>query len=243
MRIQWLFLNHAGCNMTFLSRFSAVAALASSPAASRSAVVWASRSAAAASAACSAIAAFAVFSAAPAFAQQGTSPAAPAAAKPASCPAILHQSFKKLQDESPQDLCQYAGKVVLVVNTASYCGYTKQYEGLEALYSKYGAQGLVVLGFPSNDFGKQEPGSSKEIAEFCYNTYGVKFPMFAKTVVSGSAPNPLYADLIKFTGKAPGWNFHKYLIGRDGKVIENFPSKVTPQDKQLVGAIEKALAS
>ena len=162
---------------------------------------------------------------------------------PASCPALLKQSFKRLQDEAPQDLCQYAGKVVLVVNTASYCGYTKQYEGLEALHAKYADKGLVVLGFPSNDFGKQEPGSSKEIAEFCYNTYGVKFPMFAKTVVSGSAPNPLYADLIKATGKAPGWNFHKYLIGRDGKVIENFPSKVTPQDKQLVGAIEKALAS
>ncbi|TWI62916.1 glutathione peroxidase [Pseudoduganella lurida] len=160
-----------------------------------------------------------------------------------SCPAVLHQTFKRLQDETPQDLCQYAGKVVLVVNTASYCGYTKQYEGLEALYSKYAPQGLVVLGFPSNDFGNQEPGSAKEIAEFCYNTYGVKFPMFAKTPVTGAAANPLYASLIKSTGKAPGWNFHKYLIGRDGKVIDNFPSKVTPQDKNLVGAIEKALAS
>jgi glutathione peroxidase len=187
--------------------------------------------------------------AASAFAQQpATSPAAPAAAtqaapRNAGCPAILHRTFKRLQDETPQDLCQYAGKVILVVNTASYCGFTKQYEGLEALHAKYADKGLVVLGFPSNDFGKQEPGSNKEIAEFCFNTYGVKFPMFAKTAVSGSAPNPLYADLIKATGKAPGWNFHKYLIGRDGKVIENFPSKVTPQDKQLVGAIEKALAS
>ncbi|GGY26181.1 glutathione peroxidase [Pseudoduganella albidiflava] len=168
---------------------------------------------------------------------------APAAARPASCPAILHRSFKRLQDEASQDLCQYAGKVVLVVNTASYCGYTKQYEGLEALHAKYAGKGLVVLGFPSNDFGKQEPGTAKEIADLCFNTYGVKFPMFAKTVVSGNAANPLYADLIKATGKAPGWNFHKYLIGRDGKVIENFPSKVTPQDKALVGAIEKALAS
>ena len=169
--------------------------------------------------------------------------AAPAAAAPVACPAILKQTFNRLQDEAPQNLCQYAGKVVLVVNTASYCGFTKQYEGLEALYAKYGSKGLVVLGFPSNDFGQQEPGSAKEIADFCYNTYGVKFPMFAKTVVSGKNPNPLYADLIKATGKAPAWNFHKYLIGRDGKVLTNFGSKVTPEDKQLVGAVEKALAS
>ncbi|CAN7651693.1 glutathione peroxidase [Pseudoduganella sp. LjRoot289] len=166
---------------------------------------------------------------------------APAAAPAASCPAILKQSFNRLQDEAPQDLCQYAGKVILVVNTASYCGYTKQYEGLEALYGKYGSKGLVVLGFPSNDFGKQEPGSAKEIADLCYNTYGVKFPMFAKTVVSGSAANPLYAKLIQATGKTPAWNFHKYLIDRNGKVVESFPSKVTPEDKQLVGAVEKAL--
>ncbi|QBE63705.1 glutathione peroxidase [Pseudoduganella lutea] len=196
-----------------------------------------------------AVSAFGLLAAASAFAQQpavstSAAPAAPAAAtRPANCPAILHRSFKRLQDEAPQDLCQYAGKVVLVVNTASYCGYTKQYEGLEALHAKYADKGLVVLGFPSNDFGKQEPGTAKEIADLCFNTYGVKFPMFAKTVVSGSAANPLYADLIKATGKTPGWNFHKYLIGRDGKVIENFPSKVTPQDKAVVGAIEKALAS
>jgi len=169
--------------------------------------------------------------------------AAPAATvAPASCPAILKQNFKRLQDEAPQDLCQYAGKVILVVNTASYCGFTKQYEGLEALYAKYGSKGLVVLGFPSNDFGKQEPGNSKEIADFCYNTYGVKFPMFAKSVVSGPSPNPLYVDLIKQTGKTPAWNFHKYLIDRHGKVVESFPSKVTPDDKKLVGAVEKALA-
>jgi glutathione peroxidase len=160
----------------------------------------------------------------------------------AGCPPLLQHSFNRLQDDKPQPLCQYAGKVLLVVNTASYCGFTPQYEGLESLYAKYAARGLVVMGFPSNDFA-QESGSNAQIADLCFNTYGVKFPMFAKTVVSGSAPNPLYADLIKATGKAPGWNFHKYLIGRDGKVIENFPSKVTPQDKALVGAIEKALAS
>ncbi|MYN46284.1 glutathione peroxidase [Pseudoduganella sp. FT93W] len=169
--------------------------------------------------------------------------AAPAASVPAaSCPAILKQTFKRLQDDSPQDLCQYAGKVVLVVNTASYCGFTGQYEGLEAMYAKYSAKGLVVLGFPSNDFGQQEPGSSKEIADFCFNTYGVKFPMFAKSIVSGKEPNSLYVNLIKATGKAPAWNFHKYLIDRKGNVVDSYGSKVAPTDKQLVSAVEKALA-
>jgi glutathione peroxidase len=168
--------------------------------------------------------------------------AAPAAPAAASCPVILKQTFNRLQDDAPQNLCQYAGKVVLVVNTASYCGFTKQYDGLEKLYAKYGKQGLVVLGFPSNDFGKQEPGSSKEIADFCYNTYGVKFPMFAKSSVTGAAANPLHASLIKQTGKEPKWNFTKYLIDRHGKVLEYYPSKVTPEDKQLVTRIEQALA-
>jgi glutathione peroxidase len=157
------------------------------------------------------------------------------------CPSILNQTFNRLQDDAPQNLCQYAGKVVLVVNTASYCGFTSQYEGLEALYKKYAAKGLVVLGFPSNDFGKQEPGSSKEIADFCYNTYGVKFPMFAKSSVAGPDANPLHASLIKITGKSPKWNFYKYLIDRDGKVIDSFASTTKPDDKSLVGEIEKAL--
>jgi len=168
--------------------------------------------------------------------------AGPALAKaPASCPAVLKHTFNRLQDDSPQDLCQYAGKVVLVVNTASYCGYTKQYDGLEKLYAKYAPRGLVVLGFPSNDFGKQEPGNSKEIADFCYNTYGVKFPMFAKSSVIGADANPLHSELTKITGNAPKWNFTKYLIDRNGKVIEHFPSKVTPQDPALVSKIEQAL--
>lgn len=187
------------------------------------------------------LAAIVAAAAAPAV-QAQTATAAPMAAA-MSCPAILHQSFKRLQDEAPQDLCQYAGKVVLVVNTASYCGFTHQYDGLEKLYAKYGKQGLVVLGFPSNDFGKQEPGNSKEIADFCYNTYGVKFPMFAKSSVKGAAANPLHAQLIKLTGKEPQWNFTKYLIDRKGKVIEYFPSKVEPDDKALVSKIEAALAS
>jgi glutathione peroxidase len=180
------------------------------------------------------------FATAPAQAQ--TAAGAKPAASAASCPAVLHHSFKRLQDEAPQDLCQYAGKVVLVVNTASYCGYTKQYEGLEKLYSKYAPRGLVVLGFPSNDF-KQEDADSKKIADLCYNTYGVKFPMFASTVVSGDSANPLYSELIKATGNQPKWNFNKYLIGRDGKAIDYFPSKVTPEDPALVGKIEKALGS
>jgi glutathione peroxidase len=174
----------------------------------------------------------------PAAAQTANAPAAPRLA--ASCPAVLHYTFNRLQDDAPQDLCQYSGKVVLVVNTASYCGFTKQYEGLEALYAKYGSRGLVVLGFPSNDFGKQEPGSSKEIADFCFNTYGVKFPMFAKSSVKGPEANPLHAQLTKLTGEAPKWNFTKYLIDRSGKVVQHFPSKVTPEE--LSGKIEQALA-
>nr|WP_229518611.1 glutathione peroxidase [Massilia sp. PAMC28688] len=181
-----------------------------------------------------------MFATVPARAQ---APAVPTGAAPATCPALLNQTFKRLQDDAPQNLCQYQGKVVLVVNTASYCGFTSQYEGLEKLYAKYGGKGLVVLGFPSNDFGKQEPGNAKEIADFCYNTYGVKFPMFAKSAVTGSSANPLHSQLTRITGKEPKWNFTKYLIGRNGKVIEHFPSKVTPEDKQLVARIEQALGS
>ena len=160
---------------------------------------------------------------------------------PATCPALLQYQFPRLQDETPQNLCQYAGKVVLVVNTASYCGFTTQYEGLEALYAKYQSKGLVVLGFPSNDFGQQEPGNSKAIADFCYNTYGVKFPMFAKTVVSGSGKSAFYAALEKATGQQPRWNFHKYLIDRNGKVIDHYFSMTSPQSVKIVKAIEKAL--
>ena len=174
-------------------------------------------------------------------------PAAPAptpalvATPSAACPTILKHSFKRLQDEAPQDLCQYAGQVVLVVNTASYCGFTGQYEGLEALYATYQSKGLVVLGFPSNDFGKQEPGSDKEIADFCYNTYAVKFPMFSKTAVSGPGRNLLYAALAQASGQSPRWNFHKYLIDRSGKVVASFASEVEPQSKALQAAINRAL--
>lgn len=167
--------------------------------------------------------------------------AVPGAAPAATCTAILKHSFNRLQDEAPQNLCQYAGKVVLVVNTASYCGFTNQYEGLEALYGKYKDKGLVVLGFPSNDFGKQEPGSDKEIADFCVNTYAVKFPMFSKTVVRGNGKNALYTALAQATGQTPQWNFHKYLIDRSGKRVTSFASEVTPGDQALIAAVEKAM--
>ena len=159
----------------------------------------------------------------------------------AACPATLSHTVQRLQDETPQNLCQYAGKVILVVNTASYCGYTVQYEGLEKLYAKYKDQGLVVLGFASNDFA-QEPGANKEIAEFCNNTYGVKFPMFAKTSVSGPNSNPFYQSLMKAGAQPPKWNFHKILLDRKGNVLASYPSKVTPADKKLVADIEQALA-
>jgi glutathione peroxidase len=162
-------------------------------------------------------------------------------AQSSTCPPILNHRFNRLQDEARQDLCQYSGKVVLVVNTASYCGFTHQYKGLEALQAKYKEKGLVVLGFPSNDFGKQEPGSDKEIADFCFNTYGVKFPMFSKSSVAGSGANPLHAALIKATGTTPKWNFYKYLIDRNGNVTGSYSSLTEPDDKSLVADIEKAL--
>ena len=159
----------------------------------------------------------------------------------ASCSVLLNHQFPRLQDEAPQNLCQYAGKVLLVVNTASYCGYTHQYEGLEALYAKYQRRGLVVLGFPANDFGQQEPGDKKQIADLCFNTYGVKFPMFSKTVVVGPQRNAFYAQLYKATQAAPQWNFHKYLIARDGATVTSFPSAMEPGSQAITAAIERAL--
>ena len=164
----------------------------------------------------------------------------PTAAQAPACPAILNHSFDRLQDEKPQSLCQYAGKVVLVVNTASFCGFTSQYKGLEALNTKYKDQGLVVLGFPSNDFA-QEKGSNKDIADFCESTFGVKFPMFTKTQVTGEGAAPLFKQLAAQTGQKPRWNFHKYLIGRDGKVVDQYSSMTGPESKILLSAIDKAL--
>lgn len=172
---------------------------------------------------------------------QSAPPSASGAAYPASCPSLLRQSFDRLQDEKPQSLCQYAGKVLLVVNTASFCGFTRQYEGLEALDRKYRANGLVVLGFPSNDFA-QETGSNKEVADFCENTFGVKFPMFVKSAVRGSDANPLFKELARQTGTTPKWNFYKYLVGRDGKVVAAYSSLTEPDDRDLLAALQKQLA-
>ena len=165
----------------------------------------------------------------------------PAAADAAACSGLLQHTFRRLQDEKPQSLCQYQGKVVVVVNTASFCGFTPQYEGLEALYAKYKDRGLVVLGFPSNDFS-QETGSNKEIADFCENTFGVKFPMFTKTSVSGKDANPLFRQLAAKTGTTPRWNFYKYVIARDGVSAVSFNSLTAPESRQFVKEIEKQLA-
>jgi len=167
--------------------------------------------------------------------------AGPAQAGAAACPALLQHTFPRLQNGAPQNLCQYQGKVLLVVNTASYCGFATQYEGLETLFARYAPRGLVVLGFPSNDFGQQEPGNSKQIADVCFNTYGVKFPMFDKSVVSGKAANPMYKALRQATGTAPQWNFHKYLIGRNGQVLANYASSTEPLAPALVADVQRAL--
>jgi glutathione peroxidase len=176
----------------------------------------------------------------PAAAQGSGTP--PAQAGDAACPPLLRHTFPRLQDEKPQSLCQYRGKVLLVVNTASFCGFTPQYEGLEKLHARYKDRGLVVLGFPSNDFA-QEAGSNKEIADFCENTFGVKFPMFGKTAVRGSDANPLFKQLAAQTGRAPLWNFHKYLIGRDGKVVASYTSLTKPDDDTLLKTLEQQLAA
>ncbi len=140
------------------------------------------------------------------------------------------------------DLKQYQGKVVLVVNIATRCGYTGQLEGLEAIYKKYQQQGLVVLGVPSNDFGSQTPEVDEEVKKFCKLNYGVSFPLTAKTVVKGSGKDPVIAELLKASGnKEIEWNFEKFLVNRSGQVTERFSSKVTPQDSKLVSAIEAAL--
>ena len=167
---------------------------------------------------------------------------AASAAATATCTGLLQQSYLRLQDEKPQSLCQYRGKVVVVVNTASFCGFTSQYEGLEALHSKYKARGLVVLGFPSNDFS-QETGSNKQIAEFCENTFGVKFPMATKSVVTGKDAIPLFKELAAKTSTPPRWNFYKYVIARDGVQVAAFSSNADPTSAPFVKEIEKQLAT
>ena len=156
-------------------------------------------------------------------------------------------SFYDLQTRTlqgqPADLAAYKGKETLVVNTASECGYTPQYEGLEKLHRELSPRGFAVLGFPSNDFGGQEPGSAQEIAEFCRKNYGVTFPMFAKlSTQPGPDQSPIYRYL-GASGNLPRWNFSKYVIGKDGRVIAFFPSAVTPESAELRSAIAKALAA
>jgi glutathione peroxidase len=167
--------------------------------------------------------------------------ATPAAANPTHCPPLLAHTFLRLQDEKPVSLCQFAGRVLLVVNTASLCGFTGQYSGLEALDRRWRERGLVVIGFPSNDFGRQEPGSAQQIADFCENTFGVRFPMMSKTTVVGRDAHPLFRALAERTGVAPQWNFHKYLIARDGRTVRSYASAVAPDNPSLLKDIEQAL--
>ena len=151
---------------------------------------------------------------------------------------LAHQQTRL--DGAVEDLSDYRGRVVLIVNTASKCGFTPQYEGLEALYREKQEQGLVVLGFPSNDFMGQEPGTNEQIAEFCQKNYGVTFPMFQKVKVKGPDADPLFRDLAAGAGE-PGWNFNKYLIDREGQLVARFGSSVRPDDPKLVDRVNELL--
>lgn len=166
-------------------------------------------------------------------------PALGSAAAPAAAPSLFELPARAI-DGKPQPLSAYRGKVVLVVNTASQCGYTPQYEGLEKLWQDYKGKGVVILGFPSNDFGGQEPGTAQEIAKFCRVRFGVTFPLFEKVKTKGPEQSPIYKFLAAKHGE-PEWNFHKYLIGKDGQVRRAFPSAALPESKELRGAIDAAL--
>ena len=155
---------------------------------------------------------------------------------------LLEVDAKRLLGAS-ESLCQYRGKALLVVNTASQCGYTPQYEELEALWRDYRGRGLVVLGFPSDQFGGQEFDDDVEIAKFCTVNFGVSFPMYGKSAVTGDAAHPLFRKLAAATASPPRWNFHKYLIGRDGRTVSAYVSDVRPQSRELRAAIEQALAA
>ncbi len=175
---------------------------------------------------------------------------APAATQPENVPAVVESYVLNFSlndiDGKEQNLEQYKGKVVLMVNVASKCGFTSQYKGLEALYQKYKDKGLVVLGFPSNDFGGQEPGADADIKSFCQANYKVTFPLFSKIKVTGTSAHPLYQRLAAQPGAAggvPKWNFNKFLVGRDGKVIERFDSRVKPDGDDLTKQVETALAA
>ncbi|WP_254795392.1 glutathione peroxidase [Arsukibacterium indicum] len=159
------------------------------------------------------------------------------------CGEILGHAMQQLNTRETVDLCeQYQGKTVLVVNTASKCGFTKQFEGLEALYQKYQDKGLVVLGFPSDSF-KQEYDDAEKTAEVCYLTYGVKFPMFTTTKVKGDEANPVFKALIAKTGETPSWNFNKYLVSSDEQTVKHFGSRTAPDDKDFIAELEKMLSA
>jgi glutathione peroxidase len=161
----------------------------------------------------------------------------------AACSELLDVEYRRLAGKQTERLCEaYRGQVLLIVNTASKCGFTPQYEGLEALHAQLSEQGFAVLGFPSNDFMGQEPGSEEQIAEFCTLTYGVEFPMFEKVTVKGDDATTLYRALAKTTGEEPGWNFHKYLVDRNGQVVASFGSRTKPDDPKLRAQIEELLA-
>lgn len=157
---------------------------------------------------------------------------------------LLDRNYRPLAGKTPVNLATaYGGDVLLIVNTASKCGFTPQFEALEALNATYGGRGFAVLGFPSGDFREQEFEDEQQIQEFCTLTYGVKFPMFERVHVTGDAATPLYRDLARAAGQAPQWNFHKYLVGRDGRVVANWGSRTKPDDPAIVAAIERALAA
>lgn len=160
-----------------------------------------------------------------------------------SCPDLLNHEFRRLGSEERVRLCdEYAGKVILVVNTASKCAFTPQYDGLEKLYDERKNEGLVVLGFPSNDFANQEPGTEKQIQDFCRLTYSVQFPMFEKISVSEGRADPFFQQLASLSGGYPRWNFYKYLIGRDGQLVDSFSSFTGPESSKLLAAVDEALA-
>lgn len=163
-------------------------------------------------------------------------------AEAAACPQTLDFELRRLNSEERVNLCRaYVGRVVLIVNTASKCGFTPQYEGLETLYDAYRERGLVVLGFPSNDFGGQEPGTEEQIQEFCRLTYSVKFPMFEKSRVAKGNADPLYRTLGELAGEYPGWNFHKYLLDRNGRLVKSFSTRTRPLSPEVIEAIEALL--
>lgn len=160
----------------------------------------------------------------------------------AQCSVLLDHELRPLAGKGAESLCRHQGKVLLLVNVASKCGFTPQYEGLEALHDRLAPRGFAVLGFPSNDFLGQEPGSEEQIQDFCRLTYGVTFPMYEKVHVKGKEVTPIYRQLREATGEKPGWNFHKYLVNRQGEVVASFGSRTRPDDPALLDRIEALLA-